>query len=130
MVTTSYYATALSTEAAGSAMANFHSNNNTKHAAKDAGNIDSNLMGPLPCSNWGMSPLRDQLNLSGLLNVLDGIVDSPGIIVIMTTNHLEMLDPALICPGSIDKKLLLGFMEADNVILMLEHYFQTDLTKV
>jgi len=31
----------------------------------------------------------DELNLQGLLNVLDGVVDSPGRIVIMTTNHPE-----------------------------------------
>ena len=73
-------------------------------------------------------PKKDQLNLSGLLNVLDGVVDSPGRIVIMTTNHVEQLDPALIRPGRIDKKLLLGFMEAVDVVAMVEHYFQLVLT--
>merc|ERR1712232_303612 len=72
---------------------------------------------------------KDQLNLSGLLNVLDGVVDSPGRIVIMTSNHPDQLDPALIRPGRIDKKLMLGFMAAPDVIAMLEHYFQTTLSK-
>ena len=71
----------------------------------------------------------DQLNLSGLLNVLDGVVDTPGRIVIMTTNHPEMLDPALIRPGRIDKKILLGHMASEDVIKMLEHYFQISLTE-
>ncbi|KAF0691357.1 hypothetical protein As57867_017338, partial [Aphanomyces stellatus] len=44
---------------------------------------------------------NDKLNLSGLLNVLDGVVDSPGRILIMTTNHPEKLDPALIRPGRV-----------------------------
>ena len=52
---------------------------------------------------------RDRLNLSGLLNVLDGVVDTPERIVVMTTNHPEILDPALIRPGRIDQKLLLGY---------------------
>ena len=39
------------------------------------------------------------LNLTGLLNVLDGAVDTPGRIIIMTTNYPEVLDPALIRPG-------------------------------
>lgn len=73
-------------------------------------------------------PIIDQLNLTGLLNVLDGVVDTPGRILIMTTNHPEMLDPAIIRPGRIDKKLLLGFMRSADVILMLEHYFQSSLT--
>lgn len=71
---------------------------------------------------------EDDLNLSGLLNVLDGVVDSPGRIVVMTTNHVEHLDPALIRPGRIDKKLLLGYMAASDVTSMLEHYFELTLT--
>jgi chaperone BCS1 len=72
-------------------------------------------------------PNPDALSLSGLLNVLDGVVDTPGRIVVMTTNHPEMLDPALIRPGRVDKKLLLGYMAAADIICMLEHYFQTTL---
>ena len=53
---------------------------------------------------------KDKLNLAGLLNVLDGVVDTPERIVVMTTNHPEILDPALIRPGRIDQRLLLGYM--------------------
>ena len=51
---------------------------------------------------------KAKLTLAGLLNVLDGVVDSPGRILIMTTNHPEKLDPALIRPGRINKRLHLG----------------------
>ena len=71
----------------------------------------------------------DDLNLQGLLNVLDGVVDSPGRIVIMTTNHPEQLDPALIRPGRIDKKLYLGYMTAPDIVDLLEHFFQVALTE-
>jgi len=67
---------------------------------------------------------KDKLNLSGLLNVLDGVVDTPERIVIMTTNHPEVLDPALIRPGRIDQKLLLSHMKPHNVTAMIEHYFR------
>jgi len=73
-------------------------------------------------------PGKDQLNLTGLLNVLDGVVDSPRRIVVMTTNHVEHLDPALIRPGRIDKKLLLGHMAPSDIADMLQHYFQVTLT--
>lgn len=46
----------------------------------------------------------------GLLNVLDGVVDTPGRIVVMTTNYPEALDAALIRPGRIDKIIYLGHM--------------------
>ena len=53
----------------------------------------------------------DKLDLAGLLNVLDGVVDSPGRIVVMTSNHPEKLDPALIRPGRVNLKLNLGCVE-------------------
>ena len=77
---------------------------------------------------WSGYVKKDTLTLAGLLNVLDGVVDTPGRMLIMTTNHPELLDPALIRPGRIDKKILLGFMAAADVVLMLEHYFQEKLT--
>jgi hypothetical protein len=68
-------------------------------------------------------PLADKLDLAGLLNVLDGVVDSPGRIVVMTTNHPERLDPALIRPGRINSKLYFGFMEMPEMLEMLELHF-------
>merc|ERR1711865_55510 len=70
---------------------------------------------------------RDFLNLTGLLNVLDGVVDTPGRMLIMTTNHPEMLDPALIRPGRIDKKLFLGYLGSKEMTMMMEHFFQVKL---
>merc|ERR1712224_1042957 len=66
---------------------------------------------------------EDRLDLAGLLNVLDGVVDSPNRIVIMTTNHPERLDPALIRPGRINKQILMGYLTAPNAFEMVEHYF-------
>ncbi len=39
--------------------------------------------------------------------MLDGVVDCPNRIVVLTTNHPEKLDPALIRPGRINKKVRL-----------------------
>lgn len=44
----------------------------------------------------------DKLSLSFLLNVLDGTLSPEDVIFVMTTNHPEVLDPALIRPGRID----------------------------
>src|SRR5215469_8231428 len=48
------------------------------------------------------------VTLSGLLNVLDGFFAPTGVLFMMTTNHVEALDPALLRPGRIDYKLYLG----------------------
>lgn len=42
------------------------------------------------------------VTMSGMLNVLDGFQSPPGVITIMTTNRLEVLDPAIIRPGRVD----------------------------
>ena len=71
----------------------------------------------------------DELNLAGLLNVLDGVVDTPERILVMTSNHPEKLDPALIRPGRIDKQLYLGFLRAPEAAQMCAHYFGTELSE-
>lgn len=42
-------------------------------------------------------------NLSRLLNILDGNIETPGRILIATTNHIDYIDPAVIRPGRFDK---------------------------
>jgi hypothetical protein len=43
------------------------------------------------------------LDFSTLLNCLDGITTKRGMVVIMTTNHRDKLDPAFLRPGRIDQ---------------------------
>jgi len=71
----------------------------------------------------------DELNLAGLLNVLDGVVDTPERILVMTSNHPERLDPALVRPGRIDRKILLGYIRAESCAEMLAHYFSAALSE-
>jgi hypothetical protein len=47
---------------------------------------------------------EDALNLSCFLNILDGIIELHGIMIIMTTNYPERIDEALIRPGRFDFK--------------------------
>lgn len=42
------------------------------------------------------------ITLSGLLNIIDGVASHEGRVLIMTTNHPEQLDEALIRPGRVD----------------------------
>ena len=70
----------------------------------------------------------DRLNLSGILNVFDGILELTGSILIMTTNHIEKLDPALIRPGRINLKIHLDKMSLRSLQEMLNTFYQTNLT--
>ncbi|KAK4034439.1 putative mitochondrial chaperone BCS1-B [Parachaetomium inaequale] len=53
-----------------------------------------------------------RLSLSGLLNILDGVASQEGRVLIMTTNHIEKLDKALIRPGRVD--MIVKFDRADS----------------
>lgn len=66
--------------------------------------------------------VEDKLNLAGILNAIDGPLDCPGRIIVFTTNHPEMLDPALIRPGRIDFKIELGHLNPSEIIDMLNYY--------
>lgn len=56
-----------------------------------------------------------RLSLSGLLNILDGVASQEGRVLIMTTNHLEKLDKALIRPGRVDKIVEFGLSDSGMI---------------
>lgn len=51
------------------------------------------------------------LTFSNLLNFIDGVSAPEGRIIIMTTNHKEQLDPALIRPGRINMSINFSYMQ-------------------
>lgn len=53
------------------------------------------------------APERAIPGIEHLMNALDGISSPSGVVIIMTTNHIEKIDPAVIRPGRIDLKLLM-----------------------
>ena len=59
---------------------------------------------------------NEKLSLSCLLNILDGILETPGRIIIMTTNFPKLLDKALIRPGRID--LICEFTKCTNEMII------------
>jgi SpoVK/Ycf46/Vps4 family AAA+-type ATPase len=68
----------------------------------------------------------DRLNLAGVLNALDGIVDSPGRVVVMTSNHPERLDPALVRPVRVNMRVRLGHLRPQEAVQMAKRYFWDD----
>lgn len=62
-------------------------------------------------------------NLSYLLNILDGLQECPGRIVIMTTNKPEVLDSALIREGRIDYKIEFTNATTQDVIDIVKFYW-------
>lgn len=74
-----------------------------------------------------ISPEDDRLTLDDLLNLWDGILETPGRIMIITTNHYDKLDPALIRPGRIDISLKLSYASHPTISQFYKHYYKKEI---
>ena len=66
---------------------------------------------------------RTGVSFSGLLNAIDGVAAQEGRALIMTTNHKERLDPALIRPGRADVHTELGLVSAASARKLFDRFF-------
>ena len=66
---------------------------------------------------------QNGVTLSGLLNVVDGFYAPTGVLFVMTTNHIEKLDEALLRPGRIDYKLYLGKASDRQKVELYRRFF-------
>ncbi|WDS62139.1 cell division protein [Pseudomonas phage D6] len=55
------------------------------------------------------------IQLSTFLNILQGVVELEDIIIVMTTNHIEKIDPAVYRPSRVDKKIHVPFLKDAEV---------------
>jgi len=67
--------------------------------------------------------------LGQILNILDGVPERHGHILVMDTNHLEKLDPALIRPGRVDRIVSWNKLSAASVRAYIQNYYMVELPK-
>ena len=70
---------------------------------------------------------NDKMTLSYILNLIDGIRETPGRIIIITSNYYDKLDSALIRPGRIDCTMKMTNASYDTINNMFNHYYQMTL---
>ena len=70
---------------------------------------------------------RKNNNLSYLLNILDGLNECSGRIIIMTTNKIDTLDEALIRPGRIDMKIEFKKCTCYDVYRMIKIFWKESI---
>ena len=66
---------------------------------------------------------ENKFNLSKLLNIIDGLDEHPGRILIITTNKPEKLDKALVRPGRIDIALNFENCVSSDIHNILNHFW-------
>lgn len=69
--------------------------------------------------------LQKELNLSQILNVMDGLMERTGQIFIMSANHPEKLDPALIRHGRVDCMVHFREFPINLLVEYIDNFFQT-----
>lgn len=69
----------------------------------------------------------NEVSMSALLNVLDGFQSPPGVIFIMTTNRVEVLDDAIKRPGRVDLMEHIDHLDSYQLGRMVEYYTGTPI---
>lgn len=70
----------------------------------------------------------DPITLDDILNLWDGLKETPGRILGISSNHYDKLDPALIRPGRIDITLNLDNASRGVIREMYNHFYKADLS--
>jgi hypothetical protein len=70
---------------------------------------------------------NEKVTLSTVLNILDGVLEQPGRILIMTSNHPDKLDRALLRPGRIDVTVHFDFCKAHEIKEIVEAFIEKDV---
>lgn len=69
---------------------------------------------------------QSNVTFSGLLNALDGVASSEERVIFMTTNHPEVLDPALIRPGRVDMSEVLDDAVGEQAYRLFVKFYGVD----
>lgn len=71
--------------------------------------------------------VEDPITLDDILNLWDGIRETPGRILIITSNHYNKLDPALTRPGRIDITHELSNASRETIAELYHHLFGNNI---
>ena len=69
------------------------------------------------------------ISTSGLLNIIDGVASHEGRVLVMTTNHPDRLDEALIRPGRVDHQAALLNATQMQAQELFERMYRNDLPR-
>lgn len=69
----------------------------------------------------------DKLTLGAILEAIDGLIECPGRVIIMTTNHKEYLDSALLRPGRIDIQIHFKRLRHCHIVEIFKKWYGTTI---
>lgn len=96
----------------------------------DCGMVQLNREPKIVVDQNGENTMKKSGNLASILNCLDGLSAPSNMIYIMTTNHVEKLDPALIRPGRIDLSLEVNPLTEETFDKYMSHHYGDTFTEL
>lgn len=111
---------------------NDKTNDKTNEADKNNNKILTTLINQLDNNSVLIGPqlvYKDPVTLDDFLNLWDGVRETPGRIIVITSNHYKELDPALIRPGRIDLTYELKNVSHEILQEMHYHFFNKHISK-
>ena len=106
---------------------NISKNENLDDIRKELDEVKGMMSSSSNSSHTPKMEYKSNLTLSGLLNSLDGVFNNDGRILIMTTNHPEVLDRALIRPGRIDMRIEFAYCDHQQIIDIFKIMFDEEI---
>ena len=95
----------------------------TRLLSNIAQSLEKPEIGPIPKFN------EDPITLDDILNLWDGLHETPGRIIAISSNHYDTLDPALIRPGRIDITLEMKLVNRETLKEMFHHFFGFNISE-
>lgn len=81
-------------------------------------------------NKWNYTNRHEKVTMQCLLNVIDGVVETHGRILIITCNDKTNIEntKALVRPGRIDRMVEISYLNGDQTSRLINNYFDTDLS--
>lgn len=115
-----------------------HENDDDKNSLKDVldtyiisngSNITAGNNNNVDMKKTIISDKQNSITLSFILNTIDGLIETSGRIIVISSNYYDKLDDALIRPGRIDMFLELKKYNISMVEQLYEKFYDKKLTK-
>ena len=92
---------------------------------RDSGEVQMSNSGVVDVINKNTNETYKGLSISSILNTLQGDVPLSDVVIVMTTNHIEKIDPAILRKGRVDLLIEVGALHFDEVKEFWEFYYET-----
>lgn len=76
-----------------------------------------------PSGKLKVREAQSSISFSGLINAIDGVASEEDYILFMTTNHIDMLDSALIRPGRIDMRQFIDYPDEQQILDFFKKFY-------